>query len=68
MTKDQIKEAIEQMDCMHEKEASVLAGIILEAANGTEEKRQAATTVINFLYNADRITMANKLDMIDLFF
>lgn len=68
MTKDQIKEAIKEMDCLEEKEASVLAGIILEAANGTEEKRKAATTVINFLYNADRITMANKLDMIDLFF
>ena len=68
MTKEQIKEAIKEMDCLEEKEAAILAGVIFEAANGTEEKRQAATAVINFLYDADRITMANRLDMIDLFF
>ncbi len=68
MTQEQIREAITEMDCLDRKEANALAGLICEAMEtGAKEKIQAAAAVIKFLASADRITLTNRLDMLDLF-
>ena len=68
MTQEQIREAITEMDCLDRKEANALAGLIFEAMEtGAKEKIQAAAAVIKFLASADRITLTNRLDMLDLF-
>lgn len=68
MTQGQIREAIIEMDCLDRKEANALAGMIFEAMEtGDKEKMQAAAAVIKFLASADRITLTNRLDMLDLF-
>lgn len=68
MTQGQIRDAIIEMDCLDGMEANVLAGLIFEAMEtGAKEKIQAAAAVIEFLANADRITLANRMDMLDLF-
>lgn len=68
MTQEQIRNAINEMDCLDRKEANALAGLIFEAMEtGSKEKIQAAAAVIKFLDSADRITLANRMDMLDLF-
>jgi len=68
MTQEQIRNAIIEMDCLDRKEANALAGLIFEAMEtGAKEKIQAAAAVIEFLASADRITLANRMDMLDLF-
>jgi len=68
MTQEQIRNAIIEMDCLDRMEANALAGMIFEAMEtGAKEKIQAAAAVIEFLASADRITLANRMDMLDLF-
>lgn len=68
MTQEQIRKAITEMDCLDGKETNALAGMIFEAMEtGAKEKIQAAAAVIEFLSSADRITLANRMDMFDLF-
>ena len=69
MTQGQIREAITEMDCLDMKEAKALAGIIFQAMETRkEEKIQVAAVVIDFLTSADRITLANRMDLLDLIY
>ena len=68
MTQGQIRNAIIEMDGLDRKEANALAVLIFEAMETRDkEKIQAAAAVIEFLASADRITLANRMDMLDLF-
>lgn len=69
MTREQIREAIIEMDCLNRKEADELATMIFRAAEtGKEEDRQKVTAVIDWLYATDSITLLNGLEMKDLYF
>ena len=71
MTRDQIKEEIKEMDCLERFEIEALADLIYQANErkvdytGTDAYKKAAA-VIDWLYEADRITLINKLDMREL--
>ena len=60
MTKETIKKALREMDCLEGKEIEALAELI------HKDKREEAHAVIDWLFMADRITLENKLDMKDL--
>jgi len=69
MTREQIREAIIEMDCLKQKEAETLATMIFRAAEtGKEEDRQKVTAVIDWLYETDSITLRNGMEMKDLYF
>ena len=71
MTREQIREAIREMDCLDRKEADALAELIYEANErrteytGTDAYKKAAA-VIDWMFAADKITFSNKMDLRDL--
>ena len=68
MTREQIREAIIEMDCLDQKEADTLATMIHKAVEtGKEEDRQKATTIIDWLYETYSITLRNWMEMKDLY-
>ena len=69
MTREQIREAIIEMDCLSAMEADVLAGEMYNAIEkNTEEARQRALAIIDWLNMTDRIYFKNYLDLRDLIF
>lgn len=69
MTQGQIREAILEMHCLSWMEAHTLAGLIFAAREtGAKEKIEVVAVVIDFLASAGRITLANRLDMLDLIY
>ena len=69
MTREQIREAIIEMDCLNRKETDELATMIFRAAEtGKEEDRLKVTAIIDWLYATDSITLRNGLEMKDLYF
>ena len=68
MTREQIREAITEMDCMSEIEADTLSMMIHKAIeSGREKDRQKVTTVIDWLFDTDSITLRNELEIKDLY-
>ena len=69
MTREQIREAIIEMDCLSAMEADVLAGEMYNAIEkNTEEDRQRVLAIIDWLNMTDRIYFKNYLDLRDLIF
>lgn len=69
MTREQIREAIIEMDCLSAMEADVLAGEMHNAIEkNTEEARQRALAILDWLNMTDRIYFKNYLDLRDLIF
>lgn len=67
MTREQIAEAIREMDCLEQKEREALAGLLYEAREKqTQEAIGKAMAVIDWLYQTERITLINGLEMRDL--
>ena len=69
MTKETIREAIKEMDCLERKETEILADMIFEAnEKRTEEAINKAAEILDWLHKTDRITLSNYLNMRDLIF
>lgn len=69
MTREQIREAIIEMDCLNRKETDEMATMIFRATEtGKEEDRQKVTAIIDWLYATDSITLRNGLEMKDLYY
>ena len=69
MTKETIRKAIKEMDCLDRKETEAMADLIFEAnEKRNEEAINKVADILDWLHKTDRITLSNYLDMRDLIF